>query len=56
MGAKYDVDDVLFVKAKVTQVTVDETGVIYQVKMVSQEKVINQFFEEDELMDSIPSA
>ena len=56
MAAKWDVDAMLYVPVKVVSVTSDETGTIYQVKAVSQDKVVTQFFKEDELLDSFPSA
>jgi len=55
MGAKYDVDQQLFVPVKVVSSTTDETGTVYQVKMISKEQVVTQFFEEDELKDTMPS-
>ena len=56
MAAKWDVDTMLYVPAKVVSVTSDETGTIYQVKTVSQDKIITQFYKEDELLDAVPSA
>ena len=56
MGARYDVDQRLYVPVKVVAATTDETGTVYQVKMVSKEQVITQYFEEDELIETMPSA
>ena len=53
MAAKYEIDEKLFVPAKVVQINTDETGTVYQVKMIAQEKVITQFFEEDELIEIV---
>lgn len=49
MAAKYDVDDVVIIKGKVVSSTTDETGTVYQVKFSSQDKMVTQFFEENEL-------
>ena len=37
MGAKYDVDEVVTINGKVSVVTSDETGTIYQVKIIAND-------------------
>ena len=49
MGAQYDVDEIVNVKGKVVSVTTDETGTIYQVKIVANDKAVIQYFKEDEI-------
>lgn len=56
MGAKWDIDEVLMVPAKVTQVTTDDTGTVYQVKVISNDKAVSMFFKEDELEEPTVSA
>lgn len=51
MGAKYDVDQVVNVSGKVISATTDETGTIYQVKVIAQDKATTLFFKEDEISD-----
>lgn len=54
MAAKWDVDQTLYVPAKVLSVTTDDTGTIYQVKMISRDTSITQYFKEDELLETAP--
>lgn len=56
MAAKWDIDDVLYVPVKVQSVTTDDTGTVYQVKMVAQDKAVTQYFKEDELEEITVSA
>ena len=56
MGAKYDVDEVVNVTAKVVSVTTDETGTVYQVKMIAKDKAITEYFKEDEISGGTVSA
>lgn len=49
MGAKYDIDEVVDIKGKVVSVTTDETGTIYQIKLVANDKAVIQYFKEDEI-------
>lgn len=51
MGAKYDVDDKVSIEGKVSVVTSDETGTIYQVKVIANDKATTLFFKEDELQE-----
>lgn len=56
MGAKYDIDETVTVTGKVTQVTTDETGTVYQVKIIANDKAITQYFKEDEIDGGTVSA
>ena len=56
MGAKSDIDDTLVVPVKVTQVTTDETGTVYQVKVIANDKATTMYFKEDELEEPTVSA
>lgn len=56
MAAKYEIDEKVSIEARVVSSTSDETGTIYQLKMLSQGKTITQFFREDEIESSTPSA
>lgn len=56
MGAKYDVDDRVQIEGKVTVVTSDETGTIYQVKVIANDKPVTMYFKEDEISDGTISA
>lgn len=54
MGAKYDVDSLVKINGKVSVVTSDETGTIYQVKIIANDKATTLFFKEDELQEVEP--
>ena len=54
MGAKYDVDVQVSILGKVSVVTSDETGTIYQVKIIANDKPTTLFFKEDELHEVEP--
>lgn len=54
MAAKWDIDQQLYIPAKVVEVVVDETGVTYQVKVNAKDKMTNLYFEEDELVEDTP--
>lgn len=54
MGAKYEIDDTVYMKGRIVSSTSDETGTIYQVKFRSQDKMVMNFFEEKELDAAIP--
>ena len=54
MAAKWDIDQTLYVPVKVTSVTTDDTGTIYQVKMIAKDTAVSQFFKEDELLETAP--
>ena len=56
MGAKYDVDEIVKITGKVTVVTSDETGTVYQVKVISQDKAVTLYFKEDEISEGTVSA
>ena len=56
MGAKYDVDEVVKITGKVTVVTSDETGTVYQVKIIANDKPTTLFFKEDEISEGTVSA
>ncbi len=56
MGAKYDVDEIVKITGKVTVVTSDETGTVYQVKVIANDKPATLFFKEDELEEGTVSA
>lgn len=56
MGAKYDVEDKVLIEGKVTVVTSDETGTVYQVKVIANDKATTLFFKEDEITDGSVSA
>ena len=49
MAAKYDVDAKVTIEGKVMTVTSDETGTIYQVKIIANDKATTLYFKEDEL-------
>lgn len=49
MAAKYEVDEEVQLKGKVVSVTSDETGTVYQVKLIANDKAVTQYFKEDEL-------
>ena len=49
MGAKYDVDSQVSINGKVSVVTSDETGTIYQVRIIANDKATTLYFKEDEL-------
>jgi len=54
MGAKYDIDEIVTIKGKVSVVTSDETGTIYQVKVIANDKATTLFFKEDEIEEVGP--
>jgi hypothetical protein len=56
MGAKYDVDDKVTIEGKVTVVTSDETGTVYQVKVVANDKATTLYLKEDEIANGTISA
>ena len=56
MAAKYEIDEKVTIEARIVSSTSDETGTVYQVKMVSQGKTVTQFFKEDEIGSATPSA
>lgn len=49
MAAKYDVDTDVVIKGKVVTVTSDETGTVYQVKVIANDKATTLYFKEDEI-------
>ena len=53
-GAKYDIDEIVTIKGKVSVVTSDETGTIYQVKVIANDKATTLFFKEDEIEEVGP--
>lgn len=56
MAAKYDVDDKVNIEGKVVTVTSDETGTVYQVKVIAQDKAVTLYFKEDEISEGTVSA
>lgn len=56
MAAKYDVDSKVSIEGKVVSVTSDETGTIYQVKVIANDKATTLFFKEDEISEGTVSA
>ncbi len=56
MAAKYDVDSKVVVEGKVVSVTSDETGTIYQVKVIANDKPVMMYFKEDEVSEGTVSA
>lgn len=56
MGAKYDVDEVVKLSAKVISSTTDETGTIYQVKVIANDKATTLYLKEDEIEEGTISA
>ena len=56
MGAKYEVDQTVNVSAKIVSSTTDETGTVYQVKMIANDKATTLYFKEDEISEGIISA
>lgn len=56
MAAKYDVDSKVNIEGKVVSVTSDETGTIYQVKVIANDKATTLFFKEDEISEGTVSA
>lgn len=54
MAAKYNVDDKVNIEGRVSVVTSDETGTIYQVKVIANDKATTLFFKEDELQEVGP--
>ena len=51
MAAKFNVDDKVIIEGKVSVVTSDETGTIYQVKVIANDKATTLFFKEDEISE-----
>lgn len=56
MGAKHEVDSKVNIEGKVVSVTTDETGTVYQVKVISMDKPVTMYFKEDEVSDGTISA
>lgn len=56
MGAKYDVDEVVLLNGKILSSTTDETGTIYQVKIIANDKATTLYLKEDEIEEGTVSA
>ena len=56
MGAKYEVDQTVKVLGKVVSATTDETGTVYQVKVIANDKATTLYLKEDEISDGTVSA
>ena len=56
MAAKYDIEDKVNITGTIVSATTDDTGTVYQVKVVANDKSTTMYFKEDELEDSIVSA
>ena len=56
MGAKYDVDSKVNIEGRVVSSTTDETGTVYQIKVVANDKPVTMYFKEDEITDGTVSA
>jgi hypothetical protein len=56
MGAKFEVDETVNISAKVVSSTTDETGTVYQVKMIANDKATTLYFKEDEISEGTISA
>lgn len=56
MGAKYDIDEVVAISGKIMSATTDETGTVYQVKVIANDKATTLYFKEDEIEGGTISA
>ena len=56
MGAKYEVDQTVSISGRVISSTTDETGTVYQVKVIANDKATTLYFKEDEISDGTISA
>ena len=56
MGAKYEVDQNVSISGRVISSTTDETGTVYQVKVITNDKATTLYFKEDEISDGTISA
>lgn len=54
MNAKYDTNENVAIIGRVVSSTTDETGTIYQVKIIANDKATTLFFKEDELKEVEP--
>lgn len=56
MGAKYDVDETVTISGRIVSSTSDETGTVYQVKVIANDKATTLYFKEDEISEETVSA
>lgn len=56
MGAKYDTDEKVNIEGRIISSTTDETGTIYQVKVIANDKATTLYLKEDEISGEIISA
>lgn len=49
MAAKYEVDEKVMIEGRVLSVTSDETGTIYQIKVIANDKAATLYMKEDEI-------
>lgn len=56
MGPKYDTDEKVTIEGRVLSSTTDETGTIYQIKVIANDKATTLFLKEDEIAGGAVSA
>lgn len=56
MAAKYEIDEKVTIEGRIVSATSDETGTVYQVKVIANDKATTLYMKEDEIEGGMISA